>query len=56
MKARAAAVIASIAMILLMAFASYLLDIPMAVVLIGAAFAIGVVLWIASKARPPEPR
>lgn len=50
MKARGAAVLASVAMILLMAFASYLLDIPLEVVLIGAAFAIGVILWVASRA------
>ncbi len=56
MKARGAAVIALVAMVLLMAFASYLLDIPAEVVLIGAAFAIGVILWIASRTRGPAPR
>ncbi|MEO7963951.1 MAG: hypothetical protein ABIT38_08585 [Gemmatimonadaceae bacterium] len=56
MKARGALVAALVAFILLMALASYLLDIPMPVVLIGAAFAIGVILWVASRTRPPEPR
>ncbi len=58
MKVRGAAVTALVVMILLMAFASYLLDIPLDVVLIGAAFAIGVILFVASRAgpRPPGPR
>lgn len=45
-----------IAFILLLAFGSYLLDVPMAVVLIAAVFAIGVIVLIGSKTRPPESR
>lgn len=56
MSARGAIVIALVAFVLLLAFGSYLLNIPMDVVLIGAGFAIGVILWIASRTRPPEPR
>ena len=56
MSARGAVVLVLVAVILLLSFGSYLLNIPMAVILIGAAFAIGVILWIASRTRPPEPR
>lgn len=45
-----------IAFILLLSFGSYLLDVPMAVVLIAAAFAIGVIVLVGTRTRPPEAR
>lgn len=56
MTARGAGIVGMVTFILLLAFGSYLLDVPMAVVLIAAAFAIGVILLVGSKTRPPEPR
>lgn len=45
-----------IAFILLLSFGSYLLDVPMAIVVIAAVFAIGVIALVGSKTRPPESR
>lgn len=42
-----------ICFILLLSFGSYLLDVPMDVVLIAAAFAIGVILWVGTRGGPP---
>ncbi|MBK6458463.1 MAG: hypothetical protein IPF87_20690 [Gemmatimonadetes bacterium] len=56
MTARGAGILGMIAFILLLSFGSYLLDVPIAVVLIAAAFAIGVILLAGAKRRPPEPR
>ncbi len=56
MTARGAGLLGMIAFILLLAFGSWLLDVPMAVVLIAAGFAISVILWMASRSRPPEQR
>ncbi len=56
MTPRGAGMIGMILFIILLAFGSYLLDVPMAVVLIAAAFAIGVILFVASRSRPPESR
>lgn len=56
MTARGAGILGMIAFILLLSFGSYLLDVPMAVVLIAAAFAIAVILLVGAKRRPPEPR
>lgn len=56
MTARGAAILGMVAFVLLLSFASWLLDVPLEVVLIAAAFAIGVILWLGSRSRPPEPR
>ncbi|HEX4935284.1 MAG TPA: hypothetical protein VFV33_19005 [Gemmatimonadaceae bacterium] len=56
MTARGAGILGMIAFILLLAFGSYLLDVPIAVVLIATAFAVGVILLFGSKTRPPEAR
>jgi hypothetical protein len=44
-----------ISFILLLSFGSYLLDVPMDVVLIAAAFAIGVILWVGTRGGPSAP-
>lgn len=56
MGARGAVVLALCGFIALLAFGSWLLNVPMDVILIACAFAIGVILWLASRTRPPEPR
>jgi hypothetical protein len=56
MTPRGGGIVASVLFIVLLATGSYLLDVPMEVVLIGAGFAIAVILWIGSRTRPPEPR
>ena len=40
--------------ILLLSFGSYLLEVPMAVVLIAAVFSISVILWVGTRGGPPE--
>jgi len=40
--------------ILLLSFGSYLLEVPMTVVLIAAVFAISVILWVGTRGGPPE--
>ncbi len=55
MTARGAGIFGMILFILLLAFGSYLLDVPMATVIIGAVFAISVILWIGRRRGPPQP-
>lgn len=43
-----------ISFILLLSFGSYLLEVPMPVVLIAAVFAIGVILWIGTRGGPSD--
>jgi len=52
MTARGAALLGTITFILLLSFGSYLLDVPMDVVVIAAAFAIGVILWFGTRGGP----
>ncbi len=52
MTIRGVALLAAIAFVLLLAFASYLLDTPLDVIVIGATFAIAVILWMGSRSRP----
>jgi len=56
MTIRSAAILVSTGFILLASVGSYLLGVPVDVLLVAAAFAVGVVLWVATRARPPEPR
>lgn len=49
MTARGAGILGSVTFVLLLGFGSYLLDVPPATVLIGAAFAIGVILWVGTR-------
>jgi hypothetical protein len=56
MTARGAGILGMILFILLLSFGSYLLDVPIAVVLIAAAFAIVVILFVGTRNRPPERR
>ena len=56
MTIRSAAILVGTGFILLASVGSYLLGVPMDVVLVAAVFAIGVILWVATRARPPEPR
>ena len=56
MTARGFSMVGMVLFVLLLALGSYLLDVPMTVVLIAAAFAIGVILWIGASARSGEPR
>lgn len=53
MTPRGAAMSGMILFILLLSFGSYLLDIPMAVVLTAAIFAIGVILLVGTRMPPP---
>lgn len=55
MTPRGAVMLAMILFIVLLSFGSYLLDVPIAVVLIAAVFAIGVILFVGTRTRPPEP-
>lgn len=48
--------LAMILFIVLLSFGSYLLDVPIAVVLIAAVFAISVILFVGTRTRPPESR
>ena len=56
MSPRGAAMLASIAFIVLLAVGSYLLDVPMSVVSIAVAFAVAVILWLGSRSGPRAPR
>lgn len=56
MRPRGAVALALVTFILLLSFGSYLLNVPMNVVIIAASFAIGVILWVLSRMRPPEGR
>ena len=56
MTARGLGILAMITFILLLGIGSWLLDVPMNVVLIAVGFAVGVIVIVASKTRPPEPR
>ncbi|HMN07959.1 MAG TPA: hypothetical protein PKC83_04160 [Gemmatimonadaceae bacterium] len=56
MTPRGAAMLGMILFIILLSFGSYLLDVPMAVVLIAAVFAISVILFVGTRGRPPESR
>jgi hypothetical protein len=56
MTARGMGMLGMIVFILLLSFGSYLLDVPIAVVLIAAAFAIVVILFLGTRSRPPEHR
>jgi hypothetical protein len=56
MTARSAAMLGIILFILLLSFGSYLLDVPMATVIIAAVFAISVVLWVGRDRGPRRPR
>lgn len=49
MTARGTAILAMVLFILLLSFGSYLLEVPLAVVLIAALFAISVILWIGTR-------
>lgn len=53
MTARGAALLGMISFILLLAFGSYLLDVPMDVVTIATVFAIGVILWVGTRGGAP---
>lgn len=55
MRPRGAAVLALVFFILLLAFGSYLLNVPMAVIVIATTFAIGVILWLASRSGEAQP-
>lgn len=54
MTIRGAAILAGVGFILLASVGSYLLDVSLDVVLIAAVFAIGVILWVATRAGPKE--
>lgn len=56
MTARGAGMLAMILFIVLLSIGSYLLDVPIAVVLIAAVFAIGVILSIGTRKGPPVSR
>lgn len=49
MTARGAGILGSITFILLLAFGSYLLDVPAPTVMVGSTFAILVVLWVGTR-------
>jgi len=51
MTPRGAAIGAAIAFIVLLSVGSYLLDVPPAVVVIAAVFAIAVILWLGTSGR-----
>mgnify|MGYP001161978481 CR=1 FL=1 len=55
MTARSAATLGMILFILLLSFGAYLLDVPMATVIIAATFAISVILWLGRHRGPPQP-
>ena len=55
MTARSAAMFGMIVFILLLSFGSYLLDVPMATVIVAAVFSISVILWVGRHRGPRQP-
>lgn len=49
MTARGAGILSGVSFVLLLAIGSYLLDVPTPTVLVGATFAILVILWIGTR-------
>ena len=56
MTARGLGILGMITFIVLLGVGSYLLDVPLNIVLIAVGFAVSVILVVGSKTRPPEAR
>jgi hypothetical protein len=56
MTARGAGILGSVTFVLLLAFGSYLLDVPTPTVIVATVFAIVVILWVGTSARAGNAR